>query len=62
MDLETVGQNARSAFSQISRMSSSARASAVAAIADELELYNREVIAANQEDIETARQSGLIEL
>ncbi len=59
MDLETVGHNARSAFSQISRMSSSARAFAVAAIADELELYNREVIAANQNDIETARQSGL---
>ncbi len=59
MNLVKIGHNARSAFSQISRKSSAVRASAVAAIADELELYNREVIAANQNDIETARQSGL---
>ena len=59
MDLKTIGQVARAAFLQISRTSSSARASAVAAIADELELHNLDVIAANQNDIETAQLSGL---
>jgi glutamate-5-semialdehyde dehydrogenase len=59
MGLQVIGKNARQAFERISRTDSGCREKAVRTIADRLEGGFAEVLAANREDVQSAKQVGL---
>ncbi len=61
MNLKTMGQAAKSAFDVISRANGQTRKQAVLTIADHLEASYDRVRAANQQDIQLGRESGLSE-
>jgi len=61
INLNQLGHQARSAFQIISRSNSDIRNRAVLAIADELESCFDDIRAANQQDIQMGKASGLSE-
>ncbi len=61
MTLEKMGKQARAAFQVLSRAEHKTRQMAVRSIANELEACLKEIIAANQHDIQAGRGAGLSE-
>lgn len=59
MNLLEIAKSARSAASQLARISTEAKNTAILAIADELDTHQAEILAANEQDLAAGREAGL---